>query len=188
MLPGIRIGAEGNLILKRKLEASSGLIYDLSRFSYSASPVSATSYRYVEAQHQLLVPVSILYKFNPENREICYYMRGGIIPSFLMYASGKGIRTPGSSQDEIEVDPTAITASRAKLNLDAMLGGGIRIPLSNAFIFAEVRLTTRLVKANKENERYPDNNLTWMLYHVDSNFRVNKLTICGGVCWDLTKE
>jgi hypothetical protein len=188
LLPGFMAGVEANLILRRKLEASFGLIYDLSRFTYSAAPVSLVSYRYVEAQHQLLLPLSVFYKFNPESRKICYYLRGGIIPSYLFYASGKGTRTSGSSQDEVLVDPTGITASRVNLNLDGMIGGGIRIPLKNAFIFTEIRLTSRLIKANREDMRYPDNDISWLLYHVDSDFRVNKLSICGGVCWDITKE
>ena len=187
MLPGIMIGAEGNLILSKKLEASFGLIYDMSRFSYSASPFSRTSYRYVETQHQALVPISLMYKFNPENRKVCYYLRGGIIPSYLFSATGKGTRTSGSA-DELSVDPVKITSSRVNLNLDGMLGGGVRIPLSNAFIFAELRLSSRLVKANQEDMRYQNNDLTWVLYHVDSDFRVNKISICGGICWDLTKE
>jgi hypothetical protein len=187
LLPGIMLGAEANLILSQKLEASFGLIYDLSRFSYSASPISRTSYRYVEAQHQALVPISVMYKFNPENRKVCYYLRGGIIPSYLFSATGKGTRTSGS-EDELSVDPVNITDSRVKLNLDGMLGGGFRIPLSNAFIFTEIRLSTRLIKANQEDMRYQDNDITWLLYHVDSDFRVNKISICGGICWDLTKE
>jgi hypothetical protein len=188
LLPGIMAGAELNLILNRKFEASFGLIYDLSRFSYSASPMSSVSYRYVESQHQVLVPLSVMYKFNPESRKICYYLRGGIIPSYLIYASGKGTRTAGDAEEELVVDPTGITASRVNLNLDALLGGGIRIPLNNAFIFAELRLSSRLVKANQEDMRYENNDLTWLLYHIDSDFRVNKISICGGICWDLTKE
>ena len=187
MLPGIMLGAEANLILSQKLEASFGLIYDLSRFSYSASPVSQTSYRYVEAQHQALVPITLMYKINPENRKVCYYLRGGIIPSYLFSATGKGTRTSGS-EDELSVDPVKITSSRVKMNLDGILGGGFRIPLSNAFIYTEIRLSTRLIKANQEDMRYQDNDITWLLYHVDSDFRVNKISICGGICWDLTKE
>lgn len=186
MLPGLLAGAEVNLILKPKLEASFGLIYNLSRFSYTATPLDQISYRYVEAQHQLLVPISILYKFNPESRKLGYYMRAGIIPSYLMHATGKGTRTAGTSQDEQAVDPVAITASRRNMNVAGMIGGGIRIPLSNAFIFTEIRLTSYLGRANLEDSRYPDNDLTWLLYHVDSNFRVNKLSIHGGICWDLT--
>lgn len=188
MLPGFMTGVEGNLILKRKLEASLGLIYDLSRFSYSASPISNTSYRYVEAQHQLSMPLSVFYKFNPESRKICYYLRGGFIPSYLLSASGKGTRNAGSTEDEVVVDPVKITASRTRFNVDGLIGGGIRIPLSNAFIFTEIRLSSRFLKANQDDGRYPDNDLTWTLYHIDSDFRVNKISICGGVCWDLTKE
>ena len=186
LLPGILAGVEANLILRPKLEASFGLLYDLSRFSYSATPLNQLSYRYVEAQHQLILPVSLLYKFNPESRKIGYYMRAGFIPSYLIRATGKGTRTAEISQDGQDVDPLAITASRRNMNVAGMIGGGIRIPLSNAFIYTEIRLSSYLGRANQEDERYSDSDLTWLLYHVDSDFRVNKLSIHGGICWDLT--
>jgi hypothetical protein len=187
-LPGFLVGAEGNLILNRKLEASFGLHYYLTRFSYSAIPLSSISYRYVEAQHQVLMPLSVVYKFNPENMKVCYYLRGGIAPSYLFHASGKGTRTYEDSQDDLTVEQTDVTESRVKFNLDGLLGGGARIPLNKAFIFAEIRLTSRILQANLEEDRYQNSDLTWLLYHVDSDFRVNQLSICGGICWDLTKE
>lgn len=186
MLPGILAGVETNLILKPKLEASFGLIYNMDRFSYSATPLNQVSYRYVEAQHQLILPISILYKFNPESMKLGYYMRVGFIPSYLIKATGKGTRSSVASQDELQVDPVAITASRRNMNVAGMIGGGIRIPLSNAFIFTEIRLSSYLGRANREDVRYPDNDLTWGLYHVDSDFRVNRLSVHGGICWDLT--
>jgi hypothetical protein len=188
MLPGFLAGAEANIILNRKLEASFGLIYDMSRFSYSATPVSLNSYRYVETEHQFLMPLSVLYKFNPENRKVCYYLRGGFIPSYLMYASGKGSRSSGEGQEELIVDPTDISSSRVHFNVDALIGGGLRIPLRNAFIFSEIRLSSRIIQTNREDMRFENNNLSWLLYHVESDFRVHKISICGGICWDLTKE
>jgi len=187
-LPGFMIGAEANLIINRKFEASFGLLYNLARFSYSATPLSFTSYRYVESQSQFQVPLSVLYKLNPENRILCYYLRGGLIPSYLFSASGKGTRIVEGSGDEVVVDPLSITDSRVSFNLDGMLGGGIRIPLNNAFIFGELRFSTRILKANQDDSHYHNNDLSWTLYHVDSDFRVYQLSICGGICWDITKE
>ena len=188
LLPGIVAGADGNLILSKKLEASFGLLYDLTRFSYSATPLPFTSYRYVEAQHQLLLPVSVIYKLNPEDRRYCFYLRGGIVPAYLLSATGKGTRSYDADLEEIQVDPAPITDSRVRVNLNLMLGGGIRIPLEHAFIFAEARLNSRLLKSTKDEYRYQNNDLLWELYHVDSDFRVNQLSINGGICWDLTKE
>jgi hypothetical protein len=188
LLPGFLVGAEANLILNRKMEASFGLLYNLTRFSYSASPLSFTSYRYVEAQHLVELPISLIYKLNPEDQTICYYLRGGFVPSYLISATGKGSRTDGDSQDDVVVDRATISTSRVKLNLNILLGGGVRIPLDNAFIFAEINWATRMMQANREDDRYQNSDLTWMLYHVDSDFRVHQLSICGGICWDLTKE
>lgn len=189
LLPGIQLGANGNYILRRRLEASVGLLYSLSRFSYSATPLSFTSFRYVEAQHQLLVPISAVFKFNPEDMRMCYYVRGGIEPGFLLSASGKGKRTIDNSQDELPVEREKITSSRKRFNLNLLVGGGVRIPLNNAaFIYAETRISTDLLRSNRDQYRYPNNDLTWMLYHANSDFRVNQISIWAGICWDLTKD
>lgn len=188
VLPGFQGGANANLILNRIMEISFGLMYDLTRFSYSARPLSFTTYRYVEAQHQVLLPVSAVYKLNPEDRRYCLYLRGGIIPAYLISATGKGTRESDEAQADLKVDRTSITDSRVNFNLSMMLGGGIRIPLDHAFMFAELRLNTRLMKSNREDFRYVNNDLLWSLYHVDSDFRINQLSINAGICWDLTKE
>jgi len=188
LLPGILAGADGNLILNRKLEVSFGLLYDLTRFSYSATPMPFTSYRYVEAQHQVLLPVSIVYKLNPEDLRYCIYLRGGIVPVYLLSATGKGTRSYDADLADIQVERTPITDSRVRVNLNFMLGSGIRIPLDHSFIFVEARLNTRLLQSTKDEYRYPNNDLLWELYHVDSDFRVHQLSVSGGICWDLTKE
>jgi hypothetical protein len=125
---------------------------------------------------------------NPEDRIICYYLRAGLVPDYMVYASGKGTRTYGDSREEISVEHTDITESRVKFNLNALVGGGVRIPLNKAFIFAEARLSSRFFQVNQEDNRYVNNDLTWVLYHVDSDLRVHQLSVCGGICWDLTKE
>ncbi|MCP4648437.1 MAG: PorT family protein, partial [bacterium] len=108
LLPGFQLGAEANRILNNKWEASFGLLYNLTRISYSASPLSFTSYRYVESQQLVELPLSMIYKLHPDNRKVCYYLRGGFTPSYLFSASGKGTRT--GEDDEVVVDRTRISA------------------------------------------------------------------------------
>jgi len=188
LLPGFQFGFTGNLILKEKLEISIGLQYELSKFTYRATPFSLTTYRYVESQHQLLLPLSVIYKLNPDSRKVCYYVRGGIIPGYLHYASGKGTRTNESSQVKVPVDLTDITSSRKLINLQFMAGAGLRIPMNNSFIFAEARISSGLLLSNNRDDRYQNNDIGWLLYHVDSDFRTQQLSICGGICLDLTKQ
>ena len=188
LLPGVMVGADANLILNRRLEASFGLLYSLTRFSYSATPLTFTTYRYVEAQHQLLLPLSMVYKFNPDDRRMCYYLRGGVVPGYLFHASGRGTRSYEASLDDLVVEKTDITESRRPFNLNILVGAGFRIPLNNAFFYLETRVTSGILLANREENRYTNNDLSWLLYHVDSDFRVHQLSICAGICWDLTKQ
>jgi len=188
LLPGIMLGGEVNLMLSMKMEGSAGLLYNLSRYSYRATPLSFTSYRYTEALHQLLVPLSILYKLNPESRSYYFYLKGGMVPGYLLRASGSGTRSFDASLEDVVVDRAKITESRNRFNLDLLVGGGVRIPFKKAFIYLETCLTSDILRANRVDGRYQNNDLTWLLYHVDSNFRVYQLSVSGGLCWDLTKQ
>lgn len=187
-LPGVRVGVDANLILNRRLEASFGLLYSLTRFSYSATPLTFTTYRYVEAQHQLVLPLSMIYKFNPDNRRICYYLRGGVAPAYMLFASGKGTRSYEASLDDLVVETTDITESRRLFNLNILVGAGFRIPFNNAFLFLETRVTSGILLANLQESHFQNSDLSWLLYHVDSDFHVHQLSICAGICWDLTKQ
>lgn len=188
VLPGVLVGANANLILNRRLEASFGLLYNLTRFSYSAAPLTFTTYRYVEAQHQLLLPLSMVYKFNPDDRRICYYLRGGVVPGYLLNASGRGTRSYEASLDDLVVEKTDITESRRPFNVNILVGAGFRIPLNRAFFYLETRVTSGILLANREENRFQNSDLSWLLYHLDSDFRVHQLSICAGMCWDLTKQ
>jgi len=185
MLPGIMMGGEVNLILNGKLEGSAGLLYNLSRYSYKATPLSFTSYRYTEAEHQLLVPLSILFKLNPEKRSYYFYLKGGIVPGYLLRASGSGTRSYDAPLEDVVVDRTRITESRNRFNLDILVGGGIRIPFKKAFFYLETYITSDILRANRGEVHYQNNDLTWLLYHADSDFRLNQFSISGGLCWDL---
>lgn len=187
-LPGTLAGAEINLVLNRRVEASIGVLYSMTRLSYTSSPLSFTSYRYVEAQHQLVLPLTVIYKLNPDNSNISYYLRGGVVPGYLFYASGKGARSTDGSQEDVVVEKTEITESRSPFNLNILAGGGVRIPLNRAFVYVEGSLNYSVLLANREKNRYPNNDITWLLYHVDSDFRVHQFSICAGICWDLTKR
>lgn len=187
-LPGTLAGAEVNLLLNRRVEASIGLLYSMTRLSYTSAPLSFTSYRYVEAQHQLVLPLTVIYKLNPDTRNISYYLRGGVAPGYLFYASGKGTRSVEGSQEDVSVEKTDITESRSPFNLNILAGGGIRIPIKRAFIYVEGSLNYSVLLVNRDENRYLNNDITWLLYHADSDFRVHQFSICAGICWDLTKQ
>ena len=188
MLPGITGGTEINLILGKKLELSIGLQYSLTRFSYSATPLPYTSYSYTENQHQVLLPLSLLFKFPSNDRKMSYYLRAGAAPSYLIHATGDGNRSSEAVQDDIAVESQELLDSRMAFNLDAFLGWGFRVSFDNSFFFGELRLSSRVLQANIESERYQNNDLNWTLYHVDSDFRIYQGTFCVGMCWNLSKK
>jgi len=185
MMPGIQGGINLNLTLNRSMEASFALVFNQTRFSYSDTPFPFTSYEYEESQAHLQVPASLLFKLNPESKGACIYLRVGLMGDYLLSASGSGTRTNTQSLSDVVVEKQDISDSRARLNLLGMAGVGMRIPFEKSFMFFEARFTSGLFKSNNDENRYMNDDLLWLLYHVDSDFRVNQLSLSTGIAWNL---
>lgn len=183
--PGFQLGASMNLLLNQGIEASFGLQYNLTRFSYTASPLPFSTYDYNESQHHLQLPASILFKLNPESTGTSVYLRVGIVADYLLAASGDGTRSYSEALKDVVVEKTKITDSRARINLLGMAGLGVRIPFEKAFMFMEAGFTSGIFLVNRAENRYDNQDLTWLIYHVDSDFRSHQLGLSLGMAWNL---
>jgi hypothetical protein len=188
LAPGFQFGATVNVLINDRFDISSGLQYNLTRFKYSATPLPFTSYEYIESGNHLQIPVSLIFKLNPESMKISYYARAGLVADYLFSAFGGGTRSYEGSVTDLTVDKLEVTGSRKQINLSLMAGMGLRMPLNRSFFYAEARFASGILKSNRGENRYQNNDLTWMLYHVDSDFRVHQLSICAGICWNISNK
>ena len=186
--PGFQLGATLNYVLNERIDIAAGLVFNHTRLKYSASPVSSTSYDYIESGNLLQLPVSVIYKWNPESQGLSYYARGGLVAGYLMSASGSGIRRSDQTGSEVSVDRTDISGSRKPFNISLMAGVGLRYPLNRSFFYAEARFISNLLLSNRAEQRYQNNDLNWLLYHVDSDYRMHQVMICAGICWDISNK
>lgn len=185
LLPGFQAGMVMNLRLGGVVETSFGLHFNRTSFSYTANPLSFASYEYVEHQNHLQLPASFLFRLNPRSPRVSVYLRAGLVGDYLLSASGSGVRSYEESLRDVEVDPVNIKEARASLNLSGLAGIGVRIPLENSFIFIESRFTSGIFLVNKPDHRYDNQDLTWILYHVDSDFRMQQVSLLAGMAWNL---
>jgi len=103
----------------------------------------------------------------------------------LLSAKATGTRSYTTSLKDVVVENTKITDSRARLNLYGLLGAGVRIPLESAFLFFEAKITPGIFLINREENRYENQDLIWLIYHVDSDFRMHQAGIFAGMAWNL---
>ena len=183
--PGFQLGATMNLLLNDRLETSFGVLYNRTRFSFTSSPFLFSSYTYEESQDHLQIPAAMILKLNPETSGTSVYLRVGVVADYLLGASGAGTRSYTESLRDIVVEKTKIKDSRARMNLHGMAGLGVRIPFERAFLFLETRITSGLFLVNREENRYENQDLTWLLYHVDSDFRIHQVSFSAGIAWNL---
>lgn len=185
VVAGFQLGATMNLMLSNSIETSFGLSYNRTNYSYTASPLTFSTYTYEENQNRLQLPASVLFRLNPKGDRTSVYLRVGIMADFIMGALGSGTLSYTESLRDIVLEKTIITESRSRLNLHGLAGAGIRIPLENAFIVLETRFTSGLFLVNREENRYENDDVTWLIYHVDSDFKTHQLSFTVGMAWNL---
>jgi hypothetical protein len=187
ILPGFQLGATINFLISERFDISSALLFNQTRFKYTGSPLSFTTYTYKESGSYFQLPVSLVWKLNPESQGLSYYVRGGFVGEYLLAAKGQGTRTDSPSGNEFVAEKTDVSALRQQINLSAMAGVGLRYPLNRSFFFAEARFTYGILKANKAENRYQNTDLNWTLYYIDSDFRKHQISLCAGICWNISK-
>ncbi len=183
--PGYHIGAAFSFPISSSVETSVEIQYQRVRFNYAATPFSFTSYIYDEVQNRFALPVSFLFYLNPQGKNK-FYFRLGVVADYLLSASASAIRsyTNGAIPDVI-LDKTDIKSSRPGMNLYALAGAGMKFPLQSGFFFAETRFQYGIFDANKASQRYNNQDMTWLIYHVDSDFKLHQLSISAGMVFYL---
>jgi len=189
-VPGFHLGGIMNLNMGRSAEASFEVRYTRLHVSYEGAPFSFAGYQYDEYENLLGIPVSIAIMFNPRSR-VNVYMRFGIEAEYLFSAAASATRSYTETGTfylrDVVLEKEKITATRKPLNLMGSGGLGIKFPIPGGKIFIEPRFNYGFFLTNDQDHRYDSQNLTWLIYHVDSDFRVNYLTLSFGMAWDLYK-
>jgi hypothetical protein len=188
VLPGFQLGSAVNFLINERFDISSALLLNFTRFKYTAVPLSFATYNYKESDYYFQLPVSLVWKLKPEGKKISYYIRAGILGEYLLATYGSGTRSDSPSGNEFLAEKTDISPLRQQINLSAMAGVGLRYPLNRSFFFAEARFTYGILKANKAENRFQNSDLSWMLYYLDSDFRKHQISVCAGICWNISKK
>ena len=186
--PGFQVGGTFSLPLSRSIEASVDLLFNRTRFNYVNTPFPFTSYEFDEYESHIQLPVSTIFILNPGKRTNVY-MRIGIVPDYLLSAAASATRsyteTGTANPGDVLIEKTKITDSRRRLNLYGMGGVGLRMQMPNAYFFLETRYNGGIFMSSMAEHRFDNEDMTWLIYHVDSDFRIHQLNLSAGMAWRL---
>lgn len=187
-VPGFHVGGIMNLNMGRSVEATFEIHYTRLHLQYVGEPFSFVSYTCQEYQNWLGVPVSLAVTFNPRSR-VKVYMRFGVAVEYLVSANVSAIRSYSETGTtylrDVELENVNISDARESINLLGTGGLGIKFPFSGGHFFIEPRFNYGFFSTNDPEHRYDNQDLTWLIYHVDSDFKVNYLTMSLGLTWNL---
>ncbi len=185
--PGILVGGKVDLPVSKAVEIGIGLEYNRINLGYSASPYDFTSYKYHECENRIQLPLSMAVYMNPDGKTRVYF-RLGAVTDYLISASAYGTRSyseTGTYLRDVTLEKMSITDSRSRVNIHGMLGLGLSIPVKSAFLSVEACYTAGILQVNREETRYDNQDVLWILYHVDSDFRIDQLLLKIGMTWNL---
>lgn len=185
--PGFLVGAKMDLPVSKVIEIGIGLQYSRVNLKYSASPFDFTSYDLREGQNRVQLPLSMALYLNPKAQTRAYF-RVGLVADYLLSVSAKGTRTydeTGTLLKDVQLDKINVKEKRSSMNIQGLLGLGLNIPLQRAFLSVEAAYAIGFLQSNKGDMRYDNQDDLWMLYHVDSDFRVDQLLLSIGMTWNL---
>jgi len=185
--PGFLFGGKADFPLGKSLDFGIELLYNRVNLNYQASPFTFSSYTFRECENRFQLPLSLAIYLNPYDKTR-FYFRVGLVADYMISASAYGTRSYTGTdvfQRDVELEKVSITNTRSRLSLFGLAGLGLSIPLKKAFLYVETRYAGGLFLANLEENRYENQDIIWMLYHVDSNFRVNQVSLNFGMTWNL---
>jgi hypothetical protein len=81
---------------------------------------------------------------------------------------------------DVTIPRTTVTEQRSRFNGQVFAGAGIRFKLSKSYLFFDARYCYSIMSANREDNRYLNPDLNWLIYYVDNNFRMNHAAISVG--------
>jgi hypothetical protein len=182
------LGAVMNLNLSRNLNLGLGLNFNRIHLYYAGKPFPFVNYQYDEYHNRIGIPVSLAVEFNPDSRTVGYF-RFGLTADYLLGASASAVRSYEESGDsffpDVEVESLSITDARIKLNLCGQAGMGLKYKTGNGIFFVEANFLYGLRNVNIGENRFDYQDLSWLIYHLDSDFRIHQLCLSAGLAWNL---
>jgi hypothetical protein len=195
---GFQMSSELELNVNDNWSLNAEFVFARRSFSYTNTLFGEDHQSLTENQSWLEMPFFIKYsraydKFHP-------YVYGGYGLQFLLSSTIKpelNNREPAEdgtfSALPVNGDPITVTNSRTRFTQSAIAGAGVRYRVGYAYLMFEARYTIGLRNLLDKNNQYPQsgdaysNELTFRYGYVDSDFKINSLSMVIGVVKPLYK-
>jgi hypothetical protein len=160
--------------LTSKLELSIEADFKNAVFDHYLDPNSFTSNSYYEAQQLINLPVSLCYSLG--KGKIYPFARLGFNTGFLVSSGADLISVPGVESPRISnID------NRETLCFWGIIGGGVRLKISKAYLFADVRYNLALNnQVNNNGRRNTQGDELWLYQYRDDDFYHDDLNLSIG--------
>ncbi|MCF8380518.1 MAG: PorT family protein [Bacteroidales bacterium] len=181
---GFQVGFIYNLNIRPNLELSMEPMIIQNTFEFQHRPFDFAFVEYSEDQLRVDFPVSMIWVLKKYGK-VAPYLRAGLKTSYLISAKSDAKRTyenTTSPLEDAEGPGLEILDNRKINNYWAILGGGVRYKIPNAYFFLDLRYNLGLlnqVNNLSRNDGMDEN--AWLYYYLDDNFVLNDISVCFGI-------
>jgi hypothetical protein len=135
-----------------------------------------------ESQTWLSLPVAFQYelfdtKFHP-------FVTLGVGVDYLLSSS---ISSDKLREQQASIEPKSFEPEREKLNISAIAGGGVKLPVTGGFIVLEVRYVFGLKDITTPESAFANAQYSLDYGYADSIFKMNSLTVTGAYVINIFK-
>lgn len=187
-LVGFQVGATADLplnFISKKLTLHGDLMFQQKRFELtlnvargdgtSGDPFS-NEFTGVESQSWLSFPITVEYELFDLKKFHPYVALGASVD----YLLGSTITAERARNDQNSIEEKSFSPEREKLNINAIIAAGIKIPLAGGFMVGEIRYFYGLSDITSKETALSNTKFALDYGYADSIYKINSFAITAG--------
>lgn len=191
-LIGIQFGASAELPINSKLTLHGDLLFQQKRFGLDMTvdrgddlngEPQLNRFEGIESQTWISFPVTVEYLLLPE-KKYKPYVAAGVAVDYLLSSSMSSERLRDNQQS---IQQKTYDMERESIALNAVVAGGVKIPLAGGYFVAEVRFNYGLTNVNSKETAFANQEFTLDQGYADPIFNLNSLSLTGSYIYNVFK-
>jgi hypothetical protein len=183
---GFQFGLVADILLYRNFQVNTTFLYSGKKYETSSDKMFGyTSLKLVESQSWLELPVVLKYNFG--KNKLKFFAEAGMSGNLFLSSKADVTRISIANDNDASGPSVAMSNLRNKLNYAAVFGGGARYKLGYGYLMLDIRYSMGMRNVVNAKNRYSDNELIYYYGFIDSNYKLNNISVSFGYLKSLYK-
>lgn len=176
---GYQFGLIADILLKRQYQLTTGVLFSGKKYAMKNDRMFGyTSLNIEESQNWLEVPVTLKYNFG--TRKFVPFLQAGLSGNLCLSSNAVLTRISIDNDNDASGPSLDLTDLRKRINYSVVLGGGARYKIGYGYVVLDLRYNKGLANMVNVENRYSNSELIFYYGHIDSDYKLNNISISVG--------